>query len=84
MRLELHKQVVKALGRVQPKLAQAILSDLKAIAAEPFGRHPNVKALRDRPDYFRYRHAGWRVLYRIDRNADTMFAEHMDTRGDIY
>ena len=84
MRLELHKQVAKTLARVQPKLAQAILADLKTVAAEPFARHPNVTPLTDRPGYFRYRHAGWRVLYRIDRDAQTVFAEHMDTRGDIY
>lgn len=84
MELVIHKKVVKALGRIQPKLAQAILNDLEAIAANPFGTHPNAKALTDRPTYYRYRHAGWRVLYRIDREAQTVFVEIMDTRGDIY
>ncbi|MBC7951757.1 MAG: type II toxin-antitoxin system RelE/ParE family toxin [Rhodospirillaceae bacterium] len=84
MELIIHKQVIKALKRIQPKIAQAIMADLDAIAADPFGPHPKAKALTDRPNYFRYRQGGWRLLYRIDREGQVVVVEILETRGDIY
>ena len=84
MELKISKQVLKSLKRIQPKIAQAIIADLEAIAADPFGPHPKAKTLTDRPNYFRYRHGGWRVLYWIDRQNQLIVVEMMDTRGDIY
>lgn len=84
MKLILSRSVLKMLARVQPKVAAAIRADLKRIAEDPFAHHPAAKPLVGRPDCFRYRHGGWRVLYRLDRPTDTMLAEDMDTRGDIY
>lgn len=84
MELTIHKQVVKALKRIQSKIAQAIIADLEAIAADPFRAHPKAKALTDRPNYYRYRQGGWRLLYRIDRENQVVVVEIVDTRGDIY
>lgn len=84
MELDVHKRVSKILSRIQAKIAKVIVADLEEIAANPFGSHPKAKALTDRPNYFRYRHGGWRVLYRIDRDNKVVIVEMMDTRGDIY
>jgi len=84
MKLVFERAAVRALRRVPVKVARAILIDMEAIAAAPFGRHPQSKPLRGTADGFRLRHGDWRVLYRVDRKTDTVFVEAVKTRAEAY
>lgn len=84
MDLLIEKNAAKALARMQPKTASAILQALRLIANEPFTTHANVKRLRGDADYFRLRHGDWRALYRIDRNARQVIVEAILPRGSAY
>jgi mRNA-degrading endonuclease RelE of RelBE toxin-antitoxin system len=84
MKLLIARQAEKKLERMQPKVARAILEALKAIAAEPFAGHPNVKPLKGFKDAFRLRRADWRAVYRIDRAAGLMIVEIVETRGQVH
>jgi mRNA-degrading endonuclease RelE of RelBE toxin-antitoxin system len=84
MRLAYGRQAAKVLGRMQPKLAKAIRTALEAVAADPFAKQANAKPLAGVRDGFRLRHGNWRVLYRLDREADTMFVELVKPRGGAY
>jgi mRNA interferase RelE/StbE len=84
MKLLIAKSAQKTLALLQPKLAAALIKEMMAIAAEPFGHHPNAKRMKGGEAEYRLRHGDWRVLYRLDREADTMFVNAIDTRGDIY
>jgi mRNA interferase RelE/StbE len=84
MQLVYEKAAVKRLERMQPKLAAAFRTELARIAASPFATHANVAALVGTKDGFRLRHGDWRALYRIDRQAQTMFVEAVLPRGGAY
>ena len=84
MELMFGKQAAKKLGRMQPKVASAIRKALATIAADPFAQHANVKPLEGVKDGFRLRHGDWRVLYRLDREAQKMLVEFVKPRGDAF
>lgn len=84
MELVIRKQALKALNRMQPKLRDAIKLELKWIALDPFGSHPNVKPIAGFKDAFRLRHGDWRVLYVLDRQGQMMRVEWVKPRGDAY
>ena len=73
----------KALRRIPTKQAATISARLKAIAANPFGRHNNVKRL-SADDRFRLRVGDWRALYRVDRNAGLVVLEDVLKRAEAY
>jgi len=84
MKVVIEKEAVKALARMQPKTAGAISAAIKAVAAQPFGSHSNAKALKGYKDGYRLRHSDWRIVYRLDTKADTMFVEWIGPRGGAY
>lgn len=84
MKLLIARQAERKLERMQPKMARSIVESLKAIATDPFGRHPNVKPLKGFKDAFRLRRGDWRAVYRIERAAGLMIVEIVETRGQIY
>jgi len=84
MRLVLEKAARKGLDRMAPKAAEAMLKRLEAIAANPFARHANVKALAGEKDAFRLRQGDWRAVYRIIRMQDEMRVVLVDVRGSVY
>jgi mRNA-degrading endonuclease RelE of RelBE toxin-antitoxin system len=58
---------------------------LDEIAADPFARHADVKRYKEGgPDSFRLRHDQWRVICRIDRKAQQVQVQIIDTRGSVY
>ena len=65
-------------------LAAAFRAELRGIADDPFGRHPNVKPLQGFKDGFRLRKGDWRAVYRLDRAANLLVVERLRPRGDIY
>ena len=66
------------------KAASAMLDRLEAIAADPDGRHANVKSLSGIRDAFRLRQGDWRAVYRLDKQADEMRVVLVDVRGAVY
>ncbi len=84
MELIFHRRAEKALRRMQPKTATAIVAALERIADDPFGHHPNVTSLTEVKDGFRLRHGDWRTLYRLDRPGGRMIVEIVGPRGDVY
>lgn len=83
MQLIIAKGAAKTLSRIQPKLALALIAELERIATDPFGPHPNAKRLSGGDEY-RMRHGDWRAVYRIDREAQQVIVEAIDTRGGVY
>jgi len=84
VKLAIDKAAAKILDRMQPKRASAIVAELETIAADPFARHGNVKALAGAKDRFRLRHGDWRVLYKLDRTTAVMTVYWIGTRGGAY
>lgn len=84
MRLVIEKQAAKILARMPVNLSRSIVAALEAIAAAPYARHANVKPLVGTENGYRLRRGDWRVLYRLDRKAGTMFVEVVKTRGGVY
>jgi mRNA interferase RelE/StbE len=66
------------------KIATAIVDAMEAIATDPFGNHPQAKPLQGTKAGFRMRHGDWRILYRVDRDAQTVYLEAVKTRGSAY
>jgi len=69
---------------MQPNLAAAFRRELAGIAANPVATHANVTALTGTKDGFCLRLGDWRALYRIDRQARTMFVEAVLLRRGAY
>lgn len=84
MRLLIEKTALKAMRRMQPKLADAIVAAMERIAADPFGDHPNALRLVGTRESFRLRHGDWRALYRIDRETQQVVLEDVRKREDAY
>lgn len=84
MRLVLTRAAQRRLGQLSPKLRAALIERLEAIAAQPFGKHPNVERIKGEPDAFRLRQGDWRAKYRIDREAGEMRVLVVAPRGSVY
>ncbi|MGH6792518.1 MAG: type II toxin-antitoxin system RelE family toxin [Methyloceanibacter sp.] len=85
MRLVLERAALRRLGDL-PKPARAgLLRRLRLIAADPFAKHANVKRYKEGgPNCFRLRQGQWRAIYEIDREAQEMRVQAIDTRGSVY
>ena len=81
MRLVIEKRAAKRLADLPPKARAALLERLKAIAAEPFGDHPQVTAIKGERDAFRLRQGDWRAVYKIDRAAQSMHVRLIEPRS---
>jgi mRNA interferase RelE/StbE len=84
MELVIERNAMKVLRKLQPKLRASLMQRLKVVAADPFAEHANVTALAGAKDAYRLRRGDWRVLYRIDRESETMYVEAIETRGGVY
>ena len=77
------KRAGKALLRMPKDVAQRVRERLDRIALEPFGRHPNVTRLQNRPGY-RLRVGDWRAIYEIDQDELVILVLRVGSRGEIY
>jgi mRNA interferase RelE/StbE len=85
MRLVIEKAAMRRLNSLPRSTRESVRRRLDEIAADPFARHANVKRYKEGgPDSFRLRHGQWRVIYRIDRKAQEMQVQIIDTRGSVY
>jgi mRNA-degrading endonuclease RelE of RelBE toxin-antitoxin system len=84
MRLVIDKHAQRRLLGMPAKTRNAMLDRLKAIAADPFARHPQVKPLHGERSAFRLRHDDWCALYRVDRPAQEVRVYVIETRAGAY
>jgi mRNA interferase RelE/StbE len=81
--IETSKEAARALGRMPSDLRTLVLAKVQAVAADPHGRHANVKRLQGRPE-FRLRVHDWRVLYRLVEDRLVLLVVKVGPRGEVY
>lgn len=85
MRLVIERAAMRRLGELPEPARAALLRRLKLIAANPFAKHANVERYKGAgPDRFRLRQGQWRAIYEIDREAQEMRVQVIETRGSVY
>ncbi len=84
MRLAIKKSPLKRLRRMQPAKAVAIRKAIERVAANPSGRHPDLRRLTDVPGGFRIRVGDWRVSFTLDREAGILEVFEIEPRGGAY
>lgn len=72
---------LKALSRMQPKVAQRIRDKVEQFAADPGSQANNVKALHGSP-YIRLRVGDWRVI--MNDQGIVLLVLEIGPRGDTY
>jgi mRNA interferase RelE/StbE len=72
----------KGLAGIPKAHRDALVEKLKAVANDPYGRHPYAKRLQGTPG-FSVRQGNWRAVYRIDGNHDVIVIE-AGPRGSVY
>ncbi len=78
------KQAARRLYGLPRNVAQRICARIDAIAANPYGEHPNATRIQGRDRDFRLRVGGWRVIYSINDEREILLVAKIDTRGQIY
>ena len=84
MQLTIQRAARRSLARLPAAVAEAILSAMERIAADPFAKHPNAKPLAGASGGYRLRQGDWRGLYRIDRHNQEVVLEDVLHRKDAY
>jgi mRNA interferase RelE/StbE len=84
MQLTIQRAARRSLARMPAAAAEAVLSAMERIAADPFARHPNAKPLIGTSGGYRLRQGDWRALYRIDRQKQEVVLEDVLHRKDAY
>lgn len=78
------KAAIAAL-KVQPaKRRERVKVIVHMLAANPFARHTNLDTIKGEKDAFRYRLGDWRLLYQLDRRAETLLVVDFRPRGRAY
>jgi len=77
------KEAAKSLSKIPSKAAQSIRRKLEAIAANPYGNHPDAKKLQGREGY-RLRIGDWRVIYEIQNDRLVILVLKIAPRGEVY
>lgn len=72
----------KGLAGIPKAEREALVDKLKAIAADPYGKHSSAKRLQGTPG-FRVRQGNYRAVYIIAGNRDVIVIE-AGPRGSIY
>jgi mRNA-degrading endonuclease RelE of RelBE toxin-antitoxin system len=72
------------LDDLPPEARLAMLERLKRIAADPFGRHSNVKPLAGQQGLFRLRQGAWRAVYFVDRDRHQVRVVRIAPRSEAY
>ena len=85
MRLVVERAALRRLGDLPQPARAALFRRLRIIAADPFAKHANVERYKGAgANGFRLRQRQWRVIYAVDREAQEMRVQVIDTRGTVY
>ena len=72
--IRLHRDVAKALSRIEPKMKIRIVQGLRVLQENPFHPRPGadivrLRGTRGRQDLFRLRIGDYRAVYAVERNV---------------
>jgi len=84
MKVEIARDALKALRKMQPEKAKDIRDAIDRVAADPSAPNNNLRPLRAVPDGFRIRVGDWRVSYTLDRASQTLRVFEIKPRGGAY
>jgi mRNA interferase RelE/StbE len=84
MDVDIGREALKVLRRVQPAKAQEIREAIDRVAADPTAPNNNVRPLSGVLDGFRIRVGDWRGSYIWDRRANRMTIFEIAPRGGAY
>jgi mRNA interferase RelE/StbE len=85
MRLVIERAAMRRLSDLPRPAREALLGRLRVIATDPFVKHANVQRYKGAgPNSFRLRQGQWRAIYEIDREAQEMRVQVIETRGSVY
>lgn len=82
-RIEFTRPALKDLRALPASLVATLRTKLEAVAAEPYGAHPNVKRLSGSTGY-RLRVGDWRVLYELEDDRLLVLVVRVAARGQAY
>lgn len=82
-RIVFTKQASKTLLRMPRNIADLIREKLDLVAKNPYGHHPIVTKLQNRPGY-RLRVGDWRVIYEIQKGELIILVLKIASRGEAY
>jgi mRNA interferase RelE/StbE len=77
------KQAERSLRKLPKNIFRRIQEKLAIIAVNPYGRHNNVKKLKEREE-FRLRVGDWRVIYEIHDGEMIILVIKIAPRGSAY
>jgi mRNA interferase RelE/StbE len=80
-RIEFRPAAIRALGRLDPPVAERIRKALVLLAADP--RPPAARPLKGR-DAWRLRVGPWRVIYSIEDDRLVVLVVTLGHRRDVY
>lgn len=78
------KHSARQLLRMPRDVARRIRAGIEAVAANPYGKHPNATRLAGRDVGFRLRAGDWRVVYALDYEREHMVVARIDRRERVY
>lgn len=78
------KHAARRLLRVPRDLARRLRAGIEAVAADPYGSHPNATRLRGWDGGFRLRIGDWRVVYVLDDERRLLLIAKIGPRGEAY
>ncbi|MGP8070188.1 MAG: type II toxin-antitoxin system RelE family toxin [Candidatus Bathyarchaeia archaeon] len=72
--IRLHRDVAKALERMEPKLKTRIIQGLRVLQENPYEPRPSsdivrLRGTKGRQDLFRLRIGDYRAVYAVERNV---------------
>jgi mRNA-degrading endonuclease RelE of RelBE toxin-antitoxin system len=84
LKIEIGREALRALRRIQPARAQEIREAIGRVAAEPRAAYNNLRPLKGVPSGFCIWVGDWRVSYTLDWEADLMRIFEIVPRGGAY
>ena len=81
--VRLTKTGKKVLTRLPAKLRAGLEKCFSRLEADP-KNHPNIKKLKGYEIDYRYKVAGWRILYEINEKDKVVTVYDIRSRGDVY
>ena len=77
------KHAARQLLHMPRDVARRIRAEIEAVAANPYGKHPNATRLSGRTGCFRLRVGGWRVVYVLDDERKHVVVAKIDRRERV-
>lgn len=84
MELIIPPAMLKELSQMGGRDRNALIRKAAAFANDPFARHPWAQALKGQHNVVRIRQGDWRMVCRIDREAQTVIVDTVAHRKEIY